>query len=76
MERRIILERQTNPSGASLPAATPTPTQVAGGSKMVALGADHGGYELKEILKSTDLDFIKNIYDRLEKVRVEKKEAR
>lgn len=52
MERRIKLERESNPGRAPSPTSTPTPQQVSGGAKMVALGADHGGYDMKEKLKS------------------------
>lgn len=53
LERRIRFERQSSPAGgAPIPGSMPTPMQVSGGSKMVALGADHGGYEMKEKLKS------------------------
>ncbi len=50
MERRVTLERAgaaSASSPASGPLSDPTPT----GQKTVAIGADHGGYELKEALK-------------------------
>jgi len=48
------------PSGSAVPAAPPPPPAAAksesqaktSGSKSVAIGADHGGFELKEILKA------------------------
>lgn len=47
LERRITLKEQDNPSPAHLPAPGPS----RDGRHKVALGADHGGYELKEKLK-------------------------
>ncbi len=50
MERRItMLKGQLAASPAKV--AIPTPTPGGGGEKKVAIGADHGGYVLKESLK-------------------------
>jgi len=35
----------------SVPAPAPAPAAQAGGRKVVAIGADHGGFELKDVLK-------------------------
>ncbi len=59
-EIRQIVQRVLNqamglkPAAAPLPqtpAATPAPTAQPAASRVVAIGADHGGFELKEILK-------------------------
>ncbi|MCJ7569624.1 MAG: ribose 5-phosphate isomerase B [Anaerolineales bacterium] len=50
MERRITMlkgSQAASPSKATLS----TPTPGTGGDKMIAIGADHGGYTLKESLK-------------------------
>lgn len=50
MERRItMLKGQLAASSSNV--AIPTPTPGGGGAKKVAIGADHGGYALKESLK-------------------------
>ena len=59
-ERRISLVESSPVSAtAAEPATSQQPPSVAraGGAKLVALGADHGGYELKETLK----DFIEEL---------------
>ena len=44
----------TNPATAPLPAVNPAENAMqTQGRKVVAIGADHGGFELKEILKTT-----------------------
>jgi ribose 5-phosphate isomerase B len=47
------------PAGMLPPLAASAPEPKAGGRKVVALGADHGGYELREILRKyiTELGF-------------------
>jgi len=45
-------ETPVSPVAAALPTPTPTPN-VQTSRKVVAIGADHGGYELKETLKAT-----------------------
>lgn len=57
IERRISFVRDGSPAEGTTP-VSPTPQPVTGqtftsGQKAVALGADHGGYELKERLKTT-----------------------
>jgi len=47
LERHVTLEK-ADPSPIDAPRADPPPT----GQKTVAVGTDHGGYELKEMLKS------------------------
>lgn len=50
MERRITMvkgSQTASPPKAAMPAASPR----SGGNKVVAIGADHGGYTLKESLK-------------------------
>ncbi|MES0342954.1 MAG: ribose 5-phosphate isomerase B [Anaerolineales bacterium] len=50
MERRIIMLKEqlaASPSKAAIPTSAP-----GGGEKKVAIGADHGGYTLKENLKT------------------------
>jgi ribose 5-phosphate isomerase B len=50
LERRVTLEKTPAaaiPSAADAPRPDPSPTD----QKTVAIGADHGGYELKEMLK-------------------------
>jgi ribose 5-phosphate isomerase B len=52
MERRVALDKAGTAAPVTLPDAprtSPTPT----GQRTVAIGADHGGYELKEMLKGT-----------------------
>ena len=54
LARQIALERQlTLKEGSSSPSPTPSaPTETAQtGQRTVAIGTDHGGYELKELLK-------------------------
>jgi ribose 5-phosphate isomerase B len=49
--RRLVrdaVERALGPEAAS---PAPTPAPAAGAARRVALGSDHGGYALKEILK-------------------------
>ncbi len=57
LERKIKLVREQAASGPSLQDKPSTQhiesRTVASGQKVVALGADHGGYELKERLKAT-----------------------
>jgi ribose 5-phosphate isomerase B len=52
MERKVTLEE-----GAAAPSATPQTTPrahpIPANQRIVAVGADHGGYELKEMLKDT-----------------------
>ena len=53
---REVVERALGGQGAPAPAPGPAP----GSAKRVAIGSDHGGYELKEILKrliAEDLGF-------------------
>jgi len=50
MERRITLLKGSQAASPSQ-AATPTPTPGIGGKEAIAIGADHGGYMLKESLK-------------------------
>lgn len=56
MERKIEFERDrtlSNASNPGNPSVQSTKKQtIAGGQKVVAFGADHGGYELKERLKA------------------------
>ena len=50
-----VLRQYTHPTISPAAADTPQPAQLASpsaGRKVVAIGADHGGYELKEALKS------------------------
>ena len=49
--QRVLHQVMGNSPVESSVAASPAPTQVSG-RKVVAVGADHGGYELKEALKS------------------------
>ncbi len=51
MERRITMHKESQAASPSK-AAIPTPTPGTGGEKMIAIGADHGGYTLKESLKN------------------------
>ncbi len=56
LARQVALERRVklvedDPSQAG-PAAGPAPGETAAGQRLVALGADHGGYQLKEQLKA------------------------
>jgi ribose 5-phosphate isomerase B len=57
LERKIELVRKQSESGPSRPTMPSTHSvesrTVSSGEKMVAIGADHGGYELKERLKAT-----------------------
>ena len=48
--QRVLHQVMGNSPRESGVAASPAPTQVSG-RKVVAVGADHGGYELKEALK-------------------------
>ena len=48
--QRVLHQVMGNSPRESSVAASPAPTQVSG-RKVVAVGADHGGYELKEALK-------------------------
>ena len=48
--QRVLHQVMGNSPGESSVAASPALTQVSG-RKVVAVGADHGGYELKEALK-------------------------
>lgn len=50
MERRIKMLKGSQAASPSK-AAVPTPAPRTGGEKMIAIGADHGGYTLKESLK-------------------------
>lgn len=50
MERRITMLKVSRAASPST-AAIPTPTPGTGGEKVIAIGADHGGYTLKESLK-------------------------
>lgn len=50
LERRIRLEVADNPA-VEQAISSPTGQQTAAGEKVVALGADHGGYTLKDTLK-------------------------
>jgi ribose 5-phosphate isomerase B len=50
LERRIRLEVADNPA-VEQPSSSPAGLQTAAGAKIVALGADHGGYTLKDALK-------------------------
>jgi ribose 5-phosphate isomerase B len=52
MERRVTLEKGGPESPITLPNAPRTSPPPAG-QRTVAIGADHGGYELKEMLKGT-----------------------
>ncbi len=50
-----VVRRTMHGDGArteTLPQATVQPSDVHGGAKTVALGADHGGYRMKEMLKA------------------------
>jgi len=49
--QRVLHQVMGNSPRESSVAASPAPTQVSG-RKVVAVGADHGGYELKESIKS------------------------
>ena len=51
MERRITMIKGSQASSPSKVAIS-TPTPGTGGEKMIAIGADHGGYALKESLKN------------------------
>jgi len=53
MERGIRLVASSQITPASTPAAHDAATTAPAGAKRVALGADHGGYALKEQLKAT-----------------------
>ena len=48
--REIV--RQAVERHLAAPAATPKPAASPGATRRVAIGADHGGFELKEILKA------------------------
>jgi ribose 5-phosphate isomerase B len=49
--QNVIQNVTGSPQGESGPVTTPAPMQSSG-KKIVALGADHGGFELKGVLKS------------------------
>jgi ribose 5-phosphate isomerase B len=49
--QRVLNRMMGSSERASTPPA-PVPPVVASGKKVVAIGADHGGYEMKEALKS------------------------
>ena len=49
--QRVLHQVMGNSPRESAVAASPAPTEVPG-RKVVAIGADHGGYDLKEALKS------------------------
>ncbi|MEE8120606.1 MAG: ribose 5-phosphate isomerase B [Anaerolineales bacterium] len=51
MERRIKMLKGSQAASPSK-AAVPTPAPSTGGEKMIAIGADHGGYTLKDSLKT------------------------
>lgn len=52
LDRRVALERRASPpSGAA--ADAPSVNTAPPGQQTVAIGADHGGYQLKELLKGT-----------------------
>ena len=51
MDRHITLRNVSRPASGAKPDQPRTPTLTAGG-KAVALGADHGGFKLKESLKA------------------------
>jgi len=51
MDRHIVLRTASKPAAAEKPDPSRSPAPTAGG-KTVALGADHGGFKLKESLKS------------------------
>jgi ribose 5-phosphate isomerase B len=46
-----VLDRVLGSSERGSAAPAPAPQAVASGKKVVAIGADHGGYEMKEALK-------------------------
>ena len=51
--REVALERKVSLSPESSPVGTPSATSTsAPGSKVIALGADHGGFAMKEVLKA------------------------
>jgi ribose 5-phosphate isomerase B len=51
--QRVLSKVTGNTERAQLPSnPSPQPTTVASGKKVVAIGADHGGFELKGILKT------------------------
>ena len=49
LERRIRLE-VADSAAMDQPVSSPAVAQIAAGEKVVALGADHGGYSLKDAL--------------------------
>jgi ribose 5-phosphate isomerase B len=51
MDRRITLRTAPQPTSASAPDPSRPPSPTAG-AKAIALGADHGGFQLKESLKA------------------------
>ncbi len=62
MERRIIMLKGSQAASPSK-VAIPTPTPGGGGEKKVAIGADHGGYALKESLKIVLVDLGYGVID-------------
>ncbi|RMH00406.1 MAG: ribose 5-phosphate isomerase B [Chloroflexi bacterium] len=51
LERHIRLVEESV-AGETAVSSTPSPTFTASGKQVIAIGADHGGYQLKEILKT------------------------
>lgn len=49
--QRVLAQTMGVPSAPEAPAAAPAPAPGPGTGKVVAIGADHGGFELKEDLK-------------------------
>ena len=50
LNQAMGIKQSTEPA-AQTPAAAPAPTALPAPSRVVAIGADHGGFELKETLK-------------------------
>ncbi len=62
MERRITMLKGSQAASPSK-VAIPTPTPGGGSDKKVAIGADHGGYALKESLKIVLVDLGYGVID-------------
>jgi ribose 5-phosphate isomerase B len=50
-KQAVTPQKELEPAQQAPPAASPAVEPAAAALKVVAMGADHGGYELKEILK-------------------------
>ena len=51
-QRGITFRAVATPQGNSIPGVTPASSSQATSTRIIAIGADHGGFEMKEQLKS------------------------